>query len=1424
LGRVARDVRRLQSQRDLRQRQEQLMNRAARQALEVSKLENVEGSKNLALQQARQRAIDHYAHIQDRIGNLEVRRAAITARGNQIESQRIRTQASLLNMKGKEMTLDANRLKIEQQIARTEATMAGLRPGATSATRGVAREQALLRRAQAQTAIERQELARDQANARLRSMRRTGASPEAIGFQERRRDIIGRQVGEARRAEAIASRNVGLLNEQLKDLGRTLNIQRASLARNTESTLELSRSKSDLSRKISLLDDSLASLRARTNAVTTAEMQLNRELDQARIKLQQVTAAEEEASAALQIQQRELAQTNRLLAEHNALISAQKWEQFATGARAISHTGRVMQMFGMVGTAAFGLAAVSAAHFNQEATLVATQTGDAFTSTASDIARNADSIEKSVIRIMQTIPANQQDLTDTLYNIYSSMNVTFGRGTQLLELFGQAWEAGGMRGSIEDVSNALITLGNNWSDQVKTMDDWKNLVSDTMATVRFGRMTIDQYTTTMNQLAPAFHNAGQSIDTMNVAIAFMTRQMPSQRMAATGLARLMTVLARVASVRPDLGLADAQGNLKQLNEIIDILIQKFPKLLTSGVFRTNFFKDIAGQQGTEQARRAFTGLVEGVQNYRRIHRDMRRDQNEFNRSLAAMGATSGVRWAQFVAQLKAFVLVIGRAALPALLVFGRQLQRVMTFFGDHPDLTRAIGYFGAFAAVLTMLVGTVAVVLGSFAGMILSAKYLGAQLGSTEKSAGLLARILGRGGLATVASEAGFAMTSLLGILVAIPVAFLAIRAITGSTIETIKIMIDILVLYKAATLAAAASNGVLMGSMVAGRMAMFSFSSIVSGLGAMTAAQAVGVGILGYALSTLIRQIPGWDAMFKSLGSAIYDAFHPGGDNLEIGQQLDQGNTLRTINAMAANIKRLQDLHVDPRAMRMSIKTLFPMLDEHELEAFFNIARKKVREGFGELQRTTDADFRPGSRGAPTRGDVTNAQEMVGGKYIDTAFRRRMRFVDNFRKQVEKSPSFRGWQRYYAMLEDLNKHSTNAQQQAWQQMSENVATISDTTALRLFATAERLRKAFEKAPSTQAWNAYWKAQEAFTSKATQSQQQMAQEMSQQTPTITNVAYIAQRRALEKIRRSLEKHHSQSVGAWINYYDQLRALDAQATDSQRQAADSMFSQLDSGLKKSTDAVKQHQQDLKNSARQTVQDITSNLSSQFSSFQQANQGAFGTLFQGPFVTGARTQNRLQWGGQLTGRDLLTDLQSQVSRFNQWNRVLRRLERRGIPFELLQQIQAAGPDSIEQARALLSLPQPEFRQYTRVFRRGQQLVNQAATRDMQAQLAHWRTYGKSIMLAILRGMDENDARFKSYFRNLAIQLFPQIAGRAGAGIRGAGSPTRAAGRTPNVRLVPQTVNHNTNNYNYIAGVGGMDYNTWMQKNKIRLRNRK
>jgi TP901 family phage tail tape measure protein len=190
---------------------------------------------------------------------------------------------------------------------------------------------------------------------------------------------------------------------------------------------------------------------------------------------------------------------------------------------------------------------------------------------------------------------------------------------------------------------------------------------------------------------------------------------------------------------------------------------------------------------------------------------------------------------------------------------------------------------------------------------------------------------------------------------------------------------------------------------------------------------------------------------------------------------------------------------------------------------------------------------------------------------------------------------------------------------------------------------------------------------------------------------------------------------------------------------------------------------------------TTQDVLTSMTSMYNNFLSQETSAFGTLFSGPFSQSPQMQNNLQFGGQLTGPDLVKDLKSQLSQFTTFHNQLNELSKRGAPRELITQLEALGPAALKQIESLNKLPPNALRGYFKLFQESQRAIHQQTMKDLNNQLAQYRKYGRNIALQIVAGLRDENVQLTHYLTNLIKRMFPGLpTGATGAG----GRPTHHA----------------------------------------------
>ena len=408
---------------------------------------------------------------------------------------------------------------------------------------------------------------------------------------------------------------------------------------------------------------------------------------------------------------------------------------------ALGGIGRTMQLFGAVSTVAMGAAANAAANFNTEISLAATQARDIGAS-ADQIGLRIDQLSngfnqngreiEGVLDLMERFPASQSEMAAGAYEIFSGMQlenkgiVNVAKGLGLLEDANKIAVAGGV--SLEEGTSALITVLNNFDPQLRNTTEQFDTMFDI---VRFGRMTMSDFNVMMNKIAPAAKDAGQSLEDVGGAMAYLTTVMPSQRMVATGISRLMEAL-RHPDIRKGLKMLgvdalDANKRLRPLPDLLTDIAEIYPELTTGQMSAADFFREVSslGRGGaskgvifTQEGRRALSLLIANLDEFLQRQREIEENTGEFGAAYEAQLKSLGQQWDIFMNRIRAVVVAIGADAIPVFVELGQVLKRFLDFWQSLDEGTRqSIVRFITLTAVATALGGAFLAIVGAFMGV-----------------------------------------------------------------------------------------------------------------------------------------------------------------------------------------------------------------------------------------------------------------------------------------------------------------------------------------------------------------------------------------------------------------------------------------------------------------------------------------------------------------------------------------------------------------------------------------------------------------------------------------------------------------------------------------------------------------------------------
>jgi hypothetical protein len=929
----------------------------------------------------------------------------------------------------------------------------------------------------------------------------------------------------------------------------------------------------------------------------------------------------------------------------------------------------------------------------------------------------------------------------------------------------------------------------------------------------------------MNQLAPAFHGASQSIAEMNAAIAFQTKLMPSQRMSAAALARMMEMLQRLA-LHPQPGfekmakeITDFRGNLRPLHDIIGIIIRDMDKMQPGWTGNTtainNFWKASTGTTGQVQSRRAFQSLIQNFTLYEQTLQQIGIDQKEFARSRDAMMKSGGAQWQQFINDLRVLGLEIGSIVLPAFLRMGKVIQHVVVWFHNlSPETRHAIGMFGLLTAALALVGGTLLSITTGIALFVLNMRVIGLTMGTVGTEVGTAAQ-----SVAVLGTEAASLSSKLVLVLRDFSLwvgLFYVINTQTHSLTKTLHYMSYVVLVF-------------MIGKLIILIQRLREAATVMIALQAATVPEIAALVLISYGLAKLIDMIPGVDSgmrkAFQGSSAAIdttkekvkemqiqLDQMHPPewvrkGIQPKINEERWLGN-LKHLQETFANLPgwaiRKIKLTIDPSEMKKiqdqitrfvqntqplpgttdvgmpravvedRLKQMFPFLDDKTIESMANKAYKSLKAAqsqFTEASRM--ANFGVYSRSK--MGGTTAA--MTTKEFLDA-----VQEAAKLKKAQENPPNLvqarLAWLAYNNFVAQVTDTMTKSQKKMFDDLVQYVEgriaqaqLYSTQSIINLTRRAADLEKIFNKNPTLENWKTWQKVLKQITKHGSQDAIDAGNAIVTAEQDNAQKAAQAAKDAADK-RKQIEK----------DAHDKILQLQKDQAEKAKQIRDQAI------------------QDIKSST-QTIMGIYNDALQQY-------QGYLGTIFQGPFVNSALIQNRQQFGFALRPSDILNDMKLSVGHAENFTKSLDRLRRRGAPQELVNQIAQLGPDAQNQLNIIGRMSGAQFREWVKLFKRGQQDAKTYADRVMKDRLKQWMKFGKSVALAIAEGIKSENPALENALENTIRRMFPGLANKARTGTR-SGIPYH----------VGETVH-----YHISAGSEGMGWESALRRAHFQQKNRK
>lgn len=370
--------------------------------------------------------------------------------------------------------------------------------------------------------------------------------------------------------------------------------------------------------------------------------------------------------------------------------------------------GRGLAIRGLLAGAGLGVAGEQAASFATQVTKAATQI--AGNNSVQKIGQNSIKLQKELLDLMHQFPGTAKEQADAAYDIFSAMNVPLQKGVGLLKLFNMVAVAGAT--DLSTASDAMIKILNNFGGSwERTMKS----INTSFAIIRFGKLEFSEFNTMLDSVVPAAKGAGQSLQDVAGAMAFLTTRM-GPAVAATGLSRLLDVMARPdfrrGAERLGLDFETVDKSLRPLPDLIHELA-RLPVAQIKGAIGSliPLVTSVGrgggkGIQAQSQARRTLNQLVLNERQFQQFQGNVLGATEEFSKRYAAMIGTSGVRWEKFKATLQATAIVVGAAVIPYFERLGEVITKGINWAKNNEGTVKFAAKALLAVSVASLLAGT----------------------------------------------------------------------------------------------------------------------------------------------------------------------------------------------------------------------------------------------------------------------------------------------------------------------------------------------------------------------------------------------------------------------------------------------------------------------------------------------------------------------------------------------------------------------------------------------------------------------------------------------------------------------------------------------------------------------------------------------
>lgn len=333
--------------------------------------------------------------------------------------------------------------------------------------------------------------------------------------------------------------------------------------------------------------------------------------------------------------------------------------------------------------------------------------------------------------VAKNIAAPIDQLNNSLYDIFSSMDVSVAQSQQILTGFAKSAVAGQV--DVQTAGRATIAVLNAWH---LPASDVNNVLDIQFELVKKGVGTYQEFASTIGQAIPSAQRAGQSFQTLAGMVAYLTRNGLSAAMASASAQRALDAFAnpKVVQRLQDMGISvtDSSGNFRDFTLVVTDL-QKKMETLTAPQKAAALQALFAGAGGTIQARRFYDTIVQSsaaVQQYTGLVNNMKNASGALDTAYGTMSGTVASKTQLLSNQYQLLKISVGNALIPVLTTLIPIAQKLIGWWNGLSDGTKKlITWIIAGTAALFLVGGAILFVVGTFIMLSGAAALAGIALG-----------------------------------------------------------------------------------------------------------------------------------------------------------------------------------------------------------------------------------------------------------------------------------------------------------------------------------------------------------------------------------------------------------------------------------------------------------------------------------------------------------------------------------------------------------------------------------------------------------------------------------------------------------------------------------------------------------------------